>query len=393
MSQNPQPIRVLVVDDSAFMRNTLSMMIMKCSDMQVVGTASNGQDAIEQVQRTEPDVMTLDIDMPGMNGLEVLDYLMAHHPLPIIMVSALTEEGASVTLQALERGAVDFMAKPMSQAPFEIGSIEDVLAGKVRVAFQMRQRLPSFRPHGLHHGRTAGGASWGLKGPGTRPSPRRPNECQPVSIKKVLTSTEFPLVVIGASTGGPNLLKELIRGIPSTFPAGLLIIQHMPKFFTKVFAENLDATAAISVREAQDGDVLQPGVGFVAPGDHHVVISRQGDGRARVLIATEPLDFPYRPSVDCAMTSAAEQFGPTTIGLVLTGMGNDGMVGSQRIKEHGGTVLVQDEATSLMYGMPRAVVEAGWADAVLPDTQIVAALMQTVEALRGGTRSLEIAQS
>ena len=383
MSQNPQPIRILVVDDSAFMRNTLSMMIMKYSDMQVVGTAINGQDAIVLVQRTDPDVMTLDIDMPGMNGLEVLDYLMAHHPLPIIMVSALTEEGASVTLQALERGAVDFMAKPMNQAPFEIGSIDDVLAGKVRVAYKMRQRLSTLRPYRTHHDRSAGGFSWGLKDQDTRPSPRR--ALKAVRVEKVLTSTEFPLVVIGASTGGPNLLKELIRGIPSSFSAALLIVQHMPKFFTKVFAENLDAVAAISIREVQDGDVLQPGVGFVAPGDHHVVISRQGDGRARVLIATEPLDSPYRPSVDCAMSSAAEQFGSATIGLVLTGMGNDGMVGSQRIKEHGGTVLVQDEASSLIYGMPRAVVKAGWADAVLPDTEIVSALMETVDAVCVGT--------
>jgi two-component system chemotaxis response regulator CheB len=167
----------------------------------------------------------------------------------------------------------------------------------------------------------------------------------------------------------------------------------MPKFFTKVFAENLDAVAAISVREAQDGDVLQPGVGFVAPGDHHVVIIRQGDSRAMISITTEPLDSPYRPSVDCAMASAAEQFGPATIGLVLTGMGNDGLVGSQRIKQHGGTVLVQDEATSLIYGMPCAVVEAGLADAVLSDTQIVAALMQRVDALCVGSRSLEISQS
>jgi len=382
MSQNPQPIRILVVDDSAFMRNTLSMRIMKCSDMQVVGTAINGQDAIEQVQRIEPDVMTLDIDMPGMNGLEVLDYLMAHHPLPIIMVSALTEEGASVTLQAIERGAVDFIAKPMNLAPFEIGSIGDVLAGKVRVAYQMRQCLSTLRPHGTHQDWSTNSASCGLKGQDTRPSPRRSlNKCQLVRVEKVLASTEFPLVVIGASTGGPNILKDLIREIPSTFPGALLIVQHLPKFFTKVFAENLDAVSAISVREAQDGEVLQPGLGFVAPGDQHVVITRQGDGRARVSITTEPLDSPYRPSVDCAMASAAEQFGPATIGLVLTGMGNDGMVGSQMIKQHGGTVFVQDEATSLIYGMPCAVVEAGWADAVLPDTQIVAALMQTVDAV------------
>jgi chemotaxis response regulator CheB len=171
-------------------------MIMKCSDMQVVGTAIHGQDAIEQVHRTKPDVMTLDIDMPGMNGLEVLDYLMAHHPLPIIIVSALTEEGACVTLQAIERGAVDFIAKQMNQAPFEIGSIEDVLAGKVRVAYQMRQCLRTLRLHGMHQDWSINISSSGLKGQDTRPSPRRSlNKCQAVRGEKVLASTEFPLVV------------------------------------------------------------------------------------------------------------------------------------------------------------------------------------------------------
>lgn len=387
MSTGDQPIRVLVVDDSEFMRNTLSMMLMKCPDMQVVGTASNGQDAIAQVQRTQPDVMTLDIEMPGMSGLEVLDHLMAQHPLPIIMVSARTEEGVGATFRALERGAVDFIAKPINHAPFEIGTFEGVLSGKVRVAHQMRHRIPTIRHAGVATKMAGGDASWSLNGQGNQPSRVRSlREQQSDNVGHALKSTDFPLVVIGASTGGPNLLKRIIRDLPQSFPAALLIVQHMPKFFTKVFAESLDAVAAFPIREAQDGDELQPGTGFVAPGDHHVLITRQGDGRAKVSIATEPLAYPYRPSVDCAMASAAEQFGQSTIGLVLTGMGNDGMVGSQAIKEHGGTVLVQDEATSLIYGMPRAVVEAGWADAVIPDGQLVAALLNAVDAVYSANR-------
>ena len=192
---------------------------------------------------------------------------------------------------------------------------------------------------------------------------------------------DFPLAVIGASTGGPNLLKAIIRDLPASFPAALLIVQHMPKFFTKVFAENLDALASFSIREAQNGDELQVGMGFVVPGDHHMRVTRTSDGRAILTIESESQDLPYRPSIDCAMVSAAEQFGQSTVGLVLTGMGNDGLVGSQKIKACGGRVLVQNEATSLIYGMPRAVAEAGVADAVLPDVQLGGALVKAVDSV------------
>jgi len=356
------------------------MMLMKCADLKVVGTAMDGVDALAQAQRTQPDVMTLDIEMPGMDGLEVLDHMMAHHPLPIIMVSAWTEEGAAVTLRALERGAVDFIAKPMNSDPSEIGVIEGLLHTKVREAFQLRHRLPLIRPDGIHRDGLAGEASPGLKVQDKPRFPRRPFGKRSLNeVRETSQRTNFPLVVIGASTGGPNLLKAVVRDLPSTFPAALLIVQHMPKYFTKVFADNLDAVAAIPIREAQDGDALQPGVGFVVPGDHHVRVVRQVDGRAVMALANESLAYPYRPSIDCAMTSAAEQFGPLTVGVVLTGMGDDGMVGSQTIKEHGGLILAQDEATSFIYGMPRAVVEAGLADAVISDVQISSALVQAVE--------------
>ena len=257
---------------------------------------------------------------------------MAQHPLLIMMMSALTVEGAEVTLQALEHGAVGFFAKPLKESP------ADILGETVK--------LP-----------------------------------------------EFPIVVIGASTGGPNLLNSIIRDLPSTFPAALLIVQHMPKYFTKVFAEKLHAVAAFPIREAQDGDELQPGVGFVAPGDHHVLISRKVNDRPRIRFGTKPFEHSYRPSIDCAMVSAAEVFGPSTVGLILTGMGNDGLVGSQKIKAQGGTVLVQDEATSLIYGMPQAVAEAGVADAVLPDTQLAAALVQVVDSVCFANGSFKISHS
>ena len=196
-----------------------------------------------------------------------------------------------------------------------------------------------------------------------------------------MSQAGFPLVVIGASTGGPNLLKTMFRDLSPSFPGALLIVQHMPKYFTKVFSENLNAIAAIPIFEAQDGDEIRPGRGYVAPGNTHVVISRHLDGLPRIQLVTDSMEFPYCPSIDCSMVSAAEEFGPSTVGLILTGMGNDGMAGSQKIKEKGGVVLVQDEATSLIYGMPRAVTEAGVADAMIPDLQLGTVLMQTVDSL------------
>ncbi len=377
--QADRPIRVLVVDDSVFVRNMLSMMLKKCADIDVVGTAMNGQDAINQARRIQPDVMTLDVEMPGMNGIEVLDYMMTEHPIPIIMVSALTEEGADVTLRALERGAVDFITKPLNQATSEIRVLEGLLQGKVREAFLMRHRLHAKGYASIQPKRRNAGLLLGVNAR-TESSPlvTRSDYRQSNTFDETVNVTNFPLVVIGASTGGPNLLHSIVRDLPPTFPAALLIVQHMPKYFTKVFAENLQAAAAFPIREAQDDVALQPGVGFVVPGDQHAVIIREGDDCPRIRFVSELVEYPYRPSIDCTMTSAAKEFGHNLVGLVVTGMGNDGLMGCQKIKDQGGTVLVQDESTSLIYGMPRAVAEAGLADGVLSDVQIAEALVATV---------------
>ena len=322
--------------------------------------------------------MTLDIEMPGMNGLEVLEKMMPHHPLPTIMVSGLTEEGATATLQALERGAVDFIPKPMNEARFELGSIEEVLPVKVCEAHRMRDRLATYQSNKILQEEMQGQVS---SDKNIQPFSRmRYSKRLPLmENSKSLKPGIFPLAVIGASTGGPNLLSCLIKELPPSFSAALLIVQHMPKFYTKVFAERLNTLANIPIYEAQDGDELLPGVGLVAPGAFHVSMIRQTDGRVFIKLESESLGYPYRPSVDCAMASAAEQFSEATVGLVLTGMGNDGVVGCQKIKESGGIVLIQDESSSLIYGMPRAVNEAGLADAVLPDVELGSALRQAVD--------------
>ncbi len=386
--QTGRTIQVLVVDDSTFMRNMISMMLKKCTDMDVVGTAMNGQDAINQARRIQPDVMTLDIEMPGMNGLEVLDYMMMEQPLPIIMVSALTEEGADVTLRALERGAVDFVTKPMNQDVSEIRMLEGLLQSKVREAFLTRHRFQTMGHAGVQPKRPKLGVSLGVDArQESPPLVKRTQNRLPYTRGETVNTTDFPLVVIGASTGGPNLLLSIVRDLPASFPGALLIVQHMPKFFTKVFAENLQAVAAFPICEAGDGLALEPGVGFVVPGDQHAVIIRDEGGCSRIRFVSDSVEYPYRPSLDCTMTSAAEQFGHNLVGLVLTGMGNDGLMGSHKIKERGGTVLVQDEATSLIYGMPRAVAEAGLADVVVPDVQIAAALVEAVSSSCEANRS------
>ncbi len=358
------------------------MMLKKHADIDVAGTAMNGQDAINQARRIQPDVMTLDIEMPCMNGLEVLDVMMTERPIPIIMVSALTEEGAEVTLRALERGAVDFIAKPMNQDVSEIRELEGLLQSKVRNAFMTRHRFPRMRHEGIQPTRPESCVSFSENEKIESLSLAKRSEIRvPHARDEAVNAAEFPLVVIGASTGGPNLLLSIVRDLPATFPAALLIVQHMPKYFTKVFAENLHAVTAFPIREAQDGVALEPGVGFVVPGDQHAVIIRDGDGYPRIQFASESVEYPYRPSIDCTMTSAAEHFGYNVVGLVVTGMGCDGLMGSHKVKEKGGTVLVQDEITSLIYGMPRAVVEAGLADAVLPDVRIAAALVEVLGSL------------
>ena len=380
MRRNNFQIRVLIVDDSGFMRNTLSTMLMKFPDVQVVGTAKNGLDAIEQIKRSPPDVMTLDVDMPGMNGLDVLDYVMEHHPLPIIMISALTNEGAWVTLQALQRGAVDFIPKDGGHNHFAIDSMERLLHDKVLEAYQARLAV-----YQASHAGTNTLSSFAVSVQQENKKPGASTSLPGLSRENVKRSAikpavdMFPIVVIGSSTGGPNLLLKLVQNLSAPFAAALIIVQHMPKFFTKVFSRNLNAVSPFPIREARNGDVVRPGMGFVAPGDQHLFIERLADGRAAIRISAEPAHLPYRPSVDCAMASVAEQFGSSVTGVVVSGMGDDGVAGCQKIKECGGTVLVQNEASALMYGMPRAVVEAGWADAMVSDVQLAECLRHAVE--------------
>ncbi len=372
------PIRVLVVDDSTFMRNTLSTMLMKYPDVRVVGTAKNGVEALTQVVKLAPDVMTLDVDMPEMNGLEVLDRVMSEHPIPIVMVSSLTQEGAEETFQALARGAFDFIPKQQRVSPGDLGALETRLYEKIKSAFENKTRFLQ----GL--GKTAAGPgkqfpdNMAQGTPGFSGKTNGTFNAREGRVPDRVRQIAVDLIVIGGSTGAPQVLSEMFRQLPGSLPVPLLMVQHMPIFFTTVFAAQLAKCARVCVREGRDGDRLEPGKAILAPGDHHITISRDAQGTPNIKISDEPRDRLYWPCIDLLLTSAAKQFGERVLVLILSGMGRDGLVGCQQIKAHGGKVLVQDQQSSLVFGMNRAVWEAGLLDEGIPGSEVGLRLMELV---------------
>ncbi len=340
-------IRVLVVDDSAFMRKALSRMMEKDPEIRVAGTARDGFEALAKIRDLDPDLVTLDVEMPRMDGLETLGRIMEEHPRPVLMVSSLTEEGAEVTLRALDLGALDFIPKGIGGNVLEIVRIEEALREKIKALARGRRPAPQGRP---------------------APHPR----AAPVGR---LGSARY--VAIGASTGGPPALQKVFAGLPAGMPAPVVVVQHMPKAFTGAFARRLDAASPLAVKEAETGDRLVPGHAFVAPGGQHLVVRREG--RDLVLhVTARPAETLHRPSVDVTFRSLAETAGGETLAVVLTGMGSDGTEGVRALKDKGAHAIAQDAPTCVVYGMPRSVVEAGLADRVLPLERIPEAIREAV---------------
>lgn len=339
-----QPIRVLVVDDSAFMRYTVTKHLNTDPEIEVVGQARDGLDALKKIAALRPDVVTLDVEMPRMDGLTALRRIMREHPLPVVMLSSLTQRGAYTTIQALMRGAVDFVPKPMGSV--DIGTVADELIAKVKIA--ARSQPADADATAPSSPKAKGG-----------PRPFHPGD---------------PLVVIGASTGGPRALQQVLSGLPNDFPAAVTIVQHMPPGFTRSLAQRLNECSSLTVQEAADGDRLAQGLALLAPGDFHLRFRNPH----RVALDHGPRRNHVRPAVDVTMESAAEQHGAAVIGVVLTGMGADGREGARRIKAAGGRVIAEHESTSIVYGMPRSVVEAGLADEVVPLPEIAAVIAEWV---------------
>ncbi|HVN25572.1 MAG TPA: chemotaxis response regulator protein-glutamate methylesterase [Syntrophorhabdales bacterium] len=338
-------IRVLVVDDSPLMRRIISRILGKDPLIQLVGTAQNGEEALEKVETLQPDVVTMDIEMPRMNGLEALKAIMARSPLPVIMLSAATQEGAAVTLDALNAGACDFVPKELCSGALNITRIAEELIGKIRA---VAKRLPH------------------------PPLPDSRGSDKPLAFTsgKRLSGA---VVAIGASTGGPRVLQQILTSLPKDFPVPIAIAQHMPKSFTRFFAERLDALAPIKVKEAEHNERLMPGVALLAPGDVHMIVRRTG--RNVIVQLVEDQSYIYRPSVDMLFTGVSEAYESKAVAVVLTGMGVDGLKGAIAIRTRNGFVIAQDEETSVVYGMPKAVAEASLTNSVVPAQEISAAIM------------------
>jgi two-component system chemotaxis response regulator CheB len=344
-------IKVVTVDDSAFMRKAIETMLQKDPMIKVVGTARNGAEGLELVRRLDPDVVTLDIEMPEMDGLTALRHIMMEMPRPVLMVSSLTTDGAEATLKAMELGAVDFIPKQLSKVSLDIIKIEEELREKVKTVARRRFRAPK--------------------------AAAAPEKVETASVPEragVRGAQKRDLVAVGVSTGGPPAVQRMLAGLPADYPAAVLIAQHMPAAFTAPFAKRLDGACKLSVKEAEHGEKLAPGTVYVAPGGKHLGIE-QKVSRIDVTVSEEPNDALYRPSVDELMRSVARGVGKRALGVILTGMGSDGREGVGELKSKGGRTLAQSDATCVVYGMPKAIVDAGLADRIVDIEDMPAALV------------------
>lgn len=349
-------ISVVVIDDSAFMRKALTTMLEKDPEIRVVGTARDGEEGLEAVRRLNPNVVTLDIEMPRMDGLTALRRIMMEMPRPVLMISSLTTEGAESTLKALELGAVDFIPKQVSKVSLDIVRIEDHLRAKVKEIAMRRFRPPmSSRASSLAASRA--GAE---KRKYTAPTGGR---------------VVRDVVAIGVSTGGPPAVQKVLSKLPQNFPAAILIAQHMPAAFTGPFAKRLDSVCKISVKEAESGERLTPGVAYIAPGGKHLRIE-QRISRIDLVVSTEPSEALYKPSANILVESVAKGVGRRALGVIMTGMGSDGLEGVRALKQAGGKALAQSDATCVVYGMPKAIVDHKLADDIV-DIDDLADAIQT----------------
>ena len=341
-------IRVLVVDDSGFMRRLVAEMLRDDKDIEIVGQAANGADAVRLAAQLKPDVITMDVEMPVMDGIAATRRIMRESPAPILMFSVCTYAGAKATLDALDAGAMDFLAKQIEGTGSHIAAVRRMLREKVRILAAQAARLRRRAETPL-------------------PAAAAPKIAPPPSAVRGVR-----LVAIAASTGGPVALQTLLTRLPKTFPLPLLLVQHMPANFTRSFAERLDQLCRIRVKEAEQGEVVQPGVAYLAPGGCQMELS---EGAVKSLRIREGgADELYRPCADITFTSIARHFPAKVLAVVLTGMGVDGRMGAKRLKEHGAFVWAQDEESCTVYGMPRAIAEAGLADAVYDLNEMADAL-------------------
>ena len=352
-------IQVLIVDDSTFMRKSLSSMLTKDPRITIVGMARNGEEALQLVHQLKPDVVTMDVEMPGMNGIEALKRIMAEHPVPVLMVSSLTTEGAGDTLKALELGAVDYIPKQLDGVAMKIHDIQDELIAKIVAASQAGGKVRACKMNGAPR-------------PAVTPRPMG------LTSHSVSVTRGSRVVAIGCSTGGPQALIEVLPAFPSDFPAGIVIVQHMPKTFTKPFADRMNSLCELEVKEAADGDEVKPGRILIAPGGVQCRVKRRTISSTVISLSPNIEHHLHAPSADIMMQSVASVYEERGIGVILTGMGHDGLEGMKAIKAAKGRTIAQDEKSCIVYGMPKAVVEAGCADKVIPLSGVVGEILNMV---------------
>jgi two-component system chemotaxis response regulator CheB len=351
-------VRVLIVDDSAFMRKAIRRMLSGAHDIEVVDTAADGREALAKVGELRPDIITLDVKMAGMDGITALERIMREYSTPVIMLSSLTQEGAEVTLKALELGAVDFIDKTRAESPMDIALLANELIAKVRAVA------------GVDIEKIRANLSEAVMATPVQPRPPSPGD-------RVPGSGRIDVVALGTSTGGPPALHVLIPKLPRNFPSGMIVVQHMPMGFTRPLAERLNTQSQLNVVEAAEGDEVLPGKVLIAPAGHHVKLRRL-NGRYVIHLDTEPPDSPHKPSVDVMMASVAKACGRKSLGVLLTGMGNDGAKGMRAIREAGGRTLAESEETCIIYGMPKSAVDEGVVDKVVPLHRMAAEILKEV---------------
>lgn len=334
-------INVLVVDDSILMQKIIANILKKDPSISVIGTAKNGQEALVKVADLHPDVVTMDVEMPKMDGLTAVQKIMETEPVPIVMISALTQKEAKITLKALEFGAVDFVPKPLGSISLDLDSVEEELLSKIKTASTLNAK-----------------------------------KIKRLVIERVLPHRKFgdKVIIIAASTGGPPAVTHLLRSLPSDIPP-ILVVQHMPKEITRLFAQGLNETCKFQVKEAEEGDVIQIGRALIAPGGFHMAVTKKG----KISLNQDAKVNFVRPSADIIMVSAANVFGSKNVGIVLTGLGSDGAQGLKAIKEMGGKTIVQNKETSLVFGMPNMAIQTGCVDIVAPLQRIPEEIISACE--------------
>lgn len=346
MTDSEKKIRVLIVDDSAVVRQVFSRELARDPLIEVVGTASNPYIARNKIVELEPDVLTLDVEMPRMDGITFLRKLMRHHPIPTVIVSSLTKESGALALEAMQAGAVEVLCKP--GAAYKVDDMSRDLIHKVKAASRVRvdKRVPR-------------------------------KESEPALERHSLTRTTNKIIAIGTSTGGTEALRRILPTLPANCP-GILIVQHMPEHFTRSFADSLNRQCALEVREAEDGDSVVPGRALIAPGNYHILLSRSG-ARYHVKVKNGPFVSRHRPSVDVLFKSVAKVAGANAVGVIMTGMGDDGAAGLKEMQDAGAHTISQDEASCVVFGMPKRAIEFGGVDEILALDRIPKAIIAAVE--------------